>query len=108
MRGRCQYCAAPADGFYCEECGRPQETDGLAEAACTGCGGTPERRRLKRITFPLDNYREALRDFYAERPMRPRLRAYLDDMFTGPLPVTTVSRESGYGIPRRLRSVRLD
>ena len=99
MRGRCQFCAAPADGFYCEECGRPQSTDGLVDAACTRCQSPAQRRPLRRITFPMERYRPALIRYYAGRPMRPRLRAYLDDMLSRPLPVTTVSRQSGYGVP---------
>ncbi|HEY5834283.1 class I tRNA ligase family protein [Streptomyces sp.] len=99
MRGLCQYCAAPADGFYCEECGRPQETTGLVDAKCTRCGTGPQTRTLRRIVFPLDDYRERLRDYYADRPMRPALRAYLDDMLSRPLPLTTVSREADYGVP---------
>jgi methionyl-tRNA synthetase len=99
MRGLCQHCAAPADGFYCEECGLPQDTAGLAEAFCTRCKNTPETRRLQRIVFPLEDYRERLREFYDGRPMRPRLREYLDDMLSRPLPLTTVSREADYGVP---------
>jgi methionyl-tRNA synthetase len=99
MRGCCQFCSAPSDGFYCEECGRPQETAGLAEARCTMCRREPVVRSLRRIVFPLEKYREQLREYYADRSMRPRLRAYLDDMLSGPLPRTAISREAGYGIP---------
>jgi methionyl-tRNA synthetase len=99
MRGRCQYCAAPSDGFYCEECGRPQDTTGLVEAKCTACWQEPEIRQQRRITFPLENYRDQLREYYSGRAMRPRLRAYLDDMFARPLPRTTVARTAAYGIP---------
>jgi len=98
MRGKCQFCGAAADGFYCEECGRPQDTAGLVEPHCTRCGSAPETRRLRRIVFPLDRYRERLAAYYADRPMRPALRAYLDDMLSRPLPDTTVSRVADYGI----------
>jgi methionyl-tRNA synthetase len=99
MRGLCQFCAAPSDGFYCEECGQPQDSAGLAEPRCTACRSRPETRTQRRIVFPLENYRELLREYYTDRPMRPRLRAYLDGMLSRPLPATPVSRESGYGIP---------
>jgi methionyl-tRNA synthetase len=99
MRGRCQFCDAPSDGVYCEECGRPQDTTGLRAPQCTRCGEPdPEIRTLRRIVFPLEKYRERLRDHYAKRELRPRLRAYLDDMFSRPLPATPVSRVSSYGI----------
>lgn len=99
MRGRCQFCDAASDGFYCEECGQPQDSAGLVDPRCTRCGGEPARRALPRIVFPLDRYRERLREHYEGRPMRPRLRAYLDDMLSRPLPATAVSREAPYGIP---------
>jgi methionyl-tRNA synthetase len=99
MRGRCQFCAEPSDGFYCEQCGRPQESSGLTEPQCTRCLQAPQLRTIERIFFPLERYREALREYYADRPMRPALRGYLDDMFSRPLPVTPISRIADYGIP---------
>ncbi|WFB06731.1 class I tRNA ligase family protein [Streptomyces sp. LX-29] len=103
VRGACQFCAAPSDGVYCEECGRPQDPAGLAEAHCTRCGATPVLSSLRRIVFPLDRYREQLGEYYARagegESWRPRLRAYLDDMISRPLPDTPVSREADYGIP---------
>src|SRR5262249_15035824 len=99
MRGLCQFCAAPSDGLYCEECGPPQDRAGLAEPRCTACRSTPEVRSLRRIVFPLEDYRERLREYHAGRPMRPRLREYLDGMLSRPLPATPVSREAGYGVP---------
>jgi len=99
VRGKCQFCAAPSDGFYCEECGLPQDSAGVTDARCTRCWQEPELTTLKRIVFPLDRYRDALRQHYAGRPMRPRLREYLDDMLSRPLPATTVSRSADYGVP---------
>lgn len=98
VRGNCHYCKAPADGFYCEECGRPQESGGLLDAVCTRCGTAPERRIQRRISFPLQAYRDQLVEYYAELPMRPRLRAFLDMMFAGGLPDTPISRAGSYGV----------
>jgi methionyl-tRNA synthetase len=99
LRGLCQFCRAPSDGFYCEECGRPQDTTGLAEPKCTSCWQSPIVRSLKRITFPLEEYNHRLQEYYDGRPMRPRLREYLDDMLSRPLPRTTVARLADYGVP---------
>jgi methionyl-tRNA synthetase len=98
VRGKCHYCQAPADGFYCEECGRPQESGSLLEALCTRCGTAPERRTQRRISFPLQNYRDQLVEYYAELPMRPRLRGFLDMMFAEGLPDTPISRAGDYGV----------
>jgi methionyl-tRNA synthetase len=98
VRGKCHYCQAPADGFYCEECGRPQKSGSLLQPLCTQCGTTPQRRTQRRISFPLADYRDQLADYYAELPMRPRLRAFLDMMFAVGLPDTPISRVGGYGV----------
>lgn len=98
IRGACHYCGAASDGFYCEECGRPQTSARLADPKCTGCGGRPEVGRHQRIFFPLEDYRDRLRAYFADRPTRPRLRAYLDMMFAEPLPATPVSRAGSYGV----------
>ncbi|HTZ43399.1 MAG TPA: class I tRNA ligase family protein [Jatrophihabitans sp.] len=99
IRGACHHCHAPADGFYCEECGRPQESGRLADGHCTRCGGEPELRSHRRISFPLEDYRQQLTEYFSELPMRPRLREYLDRMFAQPLPDTPISRIGDYGVP---------
>ncbi|WP_179166427.1 class I tRNA ligase family protein [Streptomyces sp. CB03238] len=103
VRGECQFCAAPSDGVYCEECGLPQEPAGLAAPRCTRCWTAPELRTLRRISFPLEAMRDALTEYYAQAQSkaewRPRLKAYLETLLSGPLPLTPVSREDGYGIP---------
>jgi methionyl-tRNA synthetase len=99
VRGRCQFCDAPSDGMYCEECGKPQEMAGLHDPRCTRCGSTSMDRHLQpRIAFPLDHYRERLREHYQGRHLRPRLRAYLDEMLARPLPLTPISRISSWGV----------
>ncbi|MDT0261444.1 class I tRNA ligase family protein [Jatrophihabitans lederbergiae] len=98
MRGSCHHCGAASDGFYCEECGRPQTSGQLREAYCTTCGSIPTLRRHRRIFFPLDKYRHTLTDYFRDRPLRPRLRQYLDLMLSEPLPATPISRIGEYGI----------
>lgn len=99
VRGRCQFCAAPSDGFYCEECALPQEPAGLKEPRCIRCGRQPEIRRIPRIVFPLDRYADALEAYYAAVSWRPRLRDYCDDLLRRGLPPTPISRLSAYGAP---------
>lgn len=103
VRGECQFCADPSDGIYCEACGLAQDPAGLANPRCTACWTEPGRTTLRRIVFPLDDYRDRLQAYYAEASdraeWRPRLLAYLDGLFERPLPATPISREAGYGIP---------
>ncbi|MFD6417775.1 class I tRNA ligase family protein [Streptomyces sp. NPDC060194] len=103
VRGECQFCGDPSDGVYCEACGLPQETTGLANPRCTACWETPEVRTLERICLPLEEYRDRLLAYYAQAQehaeWRPRLRAYLDALFARELPLTPVSRIADYGVP---------
>ena len=99
IRGACHYCAAPSDGFYCEECGQPQTSGRLADPICTACHTRPEVRQHERIFFSMEPYRRRLRAYFAHRPIRPRLRGYLDLMLDKPLPDTPISRFGDYGIP---------
>ncbi|MBD0744121.1 class I tRNA ligase family protein [Streptomyces sp. CBMA152] len=103
VRGECQFCAEPSDGVYCEACGLPQDPAGLAAPKCTACWKTPRTTTLRRIVFPLENYRERLEGYYAsaqaKAEWRPRLREYLDGLFERALPATPISREATYGVP---------
>ena len=99
LRGRCQFCGVPADGFYCEECGRQQDTTGLREAVCIRCRQAPEERPVRRIVFPLGRYAHRLADRVAGGPWRPHLRAFLEENLERGLPDVPISRLSGYGIP---------
>ncbi|MGD9485978.1 class I tRNA ligase family protein [Streptomyces sp. TRM70308] len=103
VRGECQFCREPSDGVYCEACGLPQDPAGLAAPRCTACRQEPEIRTLRRIVFPLEDYRQQLLDYYAraqqETEWRPRLRAYLNTLLADELPETPISRLADYGIP---------
>ncbi|MEU7279021.1 class I tRNA ligase family protein [Streptomyces sp. NPDC045431] len=103
VRGACQFCAEPSDGVYCEACGLPQDPAGLADPRCTACWTTPGTRTMRRIVFPLEQYRERLQEYYddaqSRAEWRPRLRAYLEGLFSRELPDTAISREASYGIP---------
>ncbi|MBM9504112.1 class I tRNA ligase family protein [Actinacidiphila acididurans] len=103
VRGNCQYCGDPSDGVYCEACGLAQDPAGLSDPKCTRCWEPAQTRTLKRIAFPLDDYRERLTGYVAAAgaaaEWRPRLTAYLEGLLAGPLPLTPVSREADYGIP---------
>ncbi|MFI5801298.1 methionine--tRNA ligase [Streptomyces sp. NPDC051561] len=103
VRGECQFCGEPSDGVYCEACGLPQDPAGLAAPHCTACGSTPEIRELERLCLPLADYRDQLLAYYeqaqSDAEWRPRLRAYLDELFSRELPLTPISRRGDYGIP---------
>lgn len=103
VRGECQFCADPSDGIYCEACGLAQDPAGVANPKCTSCWQEPGLTTLRRIVFPLDDYRDRLQAYYTDAQSkaewRPRLISYLDGLFERTLPDTPISREADYGIP---------
>ncbi|MFE9749570.1 class I tRNA ligase family protein [Saccharothrix saharensis] len=99
VTGICPHCGAHSGGLECEECARRLETTGLREPRCVTCGGVPEVRSLRRLVFPLEPHRAGLARFAAEGVFRPRLRAYLDDLLSRPLPEVPFSRLDPLGIP---------
>lgn len=99
LRGKCHYCLAPSDGFYCEACGMPQESGQLVDPVCTQCNQRPTIRFHKRYVFDLEAFRSELQGYYREMDLRPHLRDYLDELLSRPLPETPISRLADYGIP---------
>lgn len=97
--GRCPHCGAGSGGNACEACGRPNDCVDLVEPRCHHCGGTPAQRRLRRIYFPLEPYRDELERFYSEVRMGTHLRALCETMLAAGLPEIAVSQETDWGIP---------
>lgn len=99
VRGRCQFCRAPSDGFYCEECALPQDPAGLLEPVCIRCRHPPAVARVRRLVFPLARHRDELAAYFERSPWRPRLRDYCLGLVEAGLPDTPISRVSAYGVP---------
>ncbi|WP_414630501.1 class I tRNA ligase family protein, partial [Cronobacter sakazakii] len=75
LRGRCSHCDAESDGGICEACGKPNAGADLVDPVCITCGGTPERRPLRQLWFPLERYRSAAEFTFACAWLSPRARA---------------------------------
>jgi methionyl-tRNA synthetase len=99
VRGLCPHCGSRTAGNGCEECGRPNECVDLVDPTCAVCGRTPEIRPLERIVFPLEAYRERLREFVAGASMSTHLRTLCERMLEDRLPSVSVTHRSDWGIP---------
>jgi methionyl-tRNA synthetase len=97
--GRCQFCGAASGAMYCEECGRPQDPGGLLDASCIRCRRAPEVRTIRRFSVPLSRYAAPFAERMDIPRMRPRLRAFVEELLRAGLPDTPISRVSDYGIP---------
>lgn len=99
LRGSCRFCQAPSDGTYCEECGYPQDPEGLLDARCITCGSAPQDRPSRRLIVPLAPYAERLAALYANSPWRQRVLDFVTGLLEHGLPDVPISRQADYGIP---------
>lgn len=99
LRGRCHFCALPCDGTYCEDCGLPQDPEGVREGRCITCGEEPVWRDSRRWVVPLSPYADRLAALYADAPWSRRVLDYCEKLLATGLPDVPVSRVYGYGIP---------
>lgn len=99
VRGLCPHCGTTTSGNGCEGCGRPNECADLIDPICNLCGGTPALSSHERVVFPLEDYREQLRDFVGHARIGTRLRTLCERMLADPLPTVSVSHESEWGVP---------
>jgi methionyl-tRNA synthetase len=99
VHGRCHHCGGSSGGMYCEECGRPQDSAALLEPLCIRCETTPSIRTIERIVFPMDRYRDQVRDYVEGASWRGREREFCMKLVEAGLPDTPISRLSPFGIP---------
>lgn len=98
LRGRCSHCDAESDGGICEACGKPNAGADLVDPACVTCGGTPERRPLRQLWFPLERYRSAAEFTLACAWLPPRARALVAELLAQPLPDVPATQPAEWGI----------
>ncbi|WP_305787954.1 class I tRNA ligase family protein [Symbioplanes lichenis] len=98
LRGQCRFCDSPCDGTYCEECGYPQDPDGVREGKCITCGTEPVWRDSRRLVVPLNEFADRLARLYESAAWSRRVLDYCEKLLAMGLPDVPVSRVDGYGI----------
>ena len=99
VAGGCPRCGAGVVGNICEDCGMVNDAVNLAEPTATGSGKSPEMRTVKRIVFPLSEHADFLAEYHKGVAMRPRLRAFCEEMIARGLPDVAVTHPTDWGIP---------
>ncbi|MGW0894444.1 class I tRNA ligase family protein [Saccharopolyspora sp. NPDC002578] len=99
LTGLCQECGSTNGGMYCEACGWPQASDGLAEPRCHFCGEAPSIVDEERIVLPVERYRKALRNYLDSVDLRPRPRDFIKALLAEPLEDAAFTRRGTYGVP---------
>ncbi|MEV8516973.1 serine O-acetyltransferase EpsC [Dactylosporangium sp. NPDC051484] len=98
LRGQCRFCGLACDGTYCEDCGFPQDPQGIRNARCIRCSATPVSRPSSRLVLVLSRHADALRGLYQKRSWSPRIEKLCEELLELGLPDTPISRIYDYGV----------
>jgi methionyl-tRNA synthetase len=102
VRGTCPFCLAEASAGMCETCSHYIPAGDLLDIRSTLDPADPvELRDVDVLVFPVEEYRERLVAYFAERrhTMRPHLVQLVDEQLSVPLPDFAVTQPSSWGIP---------
>jgi methionyl-tRNA synthetase len=105
VTGTCPVCLAGSSGGACEACGHPNSFDELLEPRSTVDPQDPvEHREHDILVLPMEEYRDRLTDYFAERRSvwRPRALRLIDALLAGPLPDVPITVPGEWGIPSPL------
>lgn len=78
ISGRCPHCGDLASGSGCDGCGLPNNCIDLLDAACRRCGAPASIKILRRLYFPLSQYRDELRKYWNGVAMSTSLRLFCE------------------------------
>ncbi|MGH9811233.1 MAG: methionine--tRNA ligase, partial [Terriglobia bacterium] len=103
VRGTCPRCGTPDQyGDSCENCGATYSPADLKDAVSTISGTRPVLRESEHLFFRLGDFARDLKQWLADNPLQPAVRAKLDEWFTAGLTDWDISRDApyfGFSIP---------
>jgi methionyl-tRNA synthetase len=100
--GACPTCLDDSRGGFCETCGHPIDFDGLIEPYSILDPGEPVSYREARIlVLPMEEYRERLIEYHAERAgrWRPHVVTLMREVLAKPLPDYPITYPVAWGLP---------
>lgn len=102
VRGTCPVCLSEGCAGLCESCGHWIASGDLLEPRSTlNPDDEVELREAQVLVLPLEEYREALSEYFAglAGTMRPRLARMAEELLSRPLPDYPVTLPIAWGIP---------
>jgi methionyl-tRNA synthetase len=100
--GTCPTCLAASSGGVCEACGHPNNFDELLDPRYSLDPTDPVAYRdVTLLVLPLEDYRDRLTAYYAERERlwRPHAAQLIRELLAAPLPDVPVTIPGMWGIP---------
>lgn len=102
VRGGCPVCLADGCAGLCESCGHPIAAGELIDPRSTLHPDDPvEPREAQVLVLPMEEYRDGLRDYFADHgsTMRPHMAQVVQEILSRPLPDHPVTHPISWGIP---------
>lgn len=100
VKGLCPFCKNESSGNLCEACGQINDPIELKNPICNICGTNPRITQYTGLFFPINEYREQLKDFYETRTTwRAQLTEYCNYIISKDIPDYPVTYPSEWGIP---------
>lgn len=102
ITGDCPVCLADSRGGLCESCGHPNNFDELLSPRSTvDPDDELTTREATLLVLPLEEYRDRLTAYYAERGprLRPHIRQLMQEVLARPLPDFPITYPYHWGIP---------
>lgn len=79
-RGACNYCGTSSDASQCEHCAQSPDILKMQDIRCTLGPSPVEWREVERDCLSIGSYRDFLRDLYRDKPLRPYLKDWLEEV----------------------------
>lgn len=102
VSGYCPFCLVRSRGGLCESCGHPNNFDELIEPRSTVDPADPVvLREVEILVLPMEEYRDALTEFYRQREsrLRPHAVQLVREVLARPLPDFPITYPVSRGIP---------
>jgi methionyl-tRNA synthetase len=102
IEGDCPVCLSSSRGALCETCGHPNScTDLIEPHSTTDRADVPTTREATILVLPLEEYRDQLTAYHAERSphWRPHVVQMVREVLDRPLPEIPVTYPLSWGIP---------
>ncbi|MFF8277414.1 class I tRNA ligase family protein [Streptomyces lateritius] len=102
MTGTCPVCLTGSSGGVCEGCGHPNNADELLDPRSVLDPDSPvSTREVTHLVLPMEEYRERLTAYFAERSARwrPHAAQLIRELLARPLPDIPVTVPGEWGIP---------
>ncbi len=98
-RTQCNWCGTSSDTSQCEHCARVPDIEKITAMTCMSCQGAMQPVQVKQHIWTIGQNYPAVKAALQQRPMRPCLTGYLDDVLSNESEQWSLTRPGDAGLP---------